>query len=75
MAAITSDEARGYFERWEMVRDVEIAALRGTSMKAKLRQLESLMASRLIFGSQSDRQQEVEIVRARWDCLRKALGG
>jgi hypothetical protein len=75
MAAITYDEARRYFERWDMVRDVEIATLRSTSMEEKLRQLESLMRSRSIFGSQSDRQQEIEFVRERWNCLRKALGG
>lgn len=73
MATITFDEARGYFERWELVRDLEIAMLRSTSMDTKLRQLESLMVSRSIFGSQPDRQEQVELVRERWNWLRKAL--
>jgi hypothetical protein len=74
MATITFDEARGYFERWDLVASREITSLRSTSMDTKLRQLESLMASRSIFGSQPDRQEQIELVRERWNCLRKALG-
>jgi hypothetical protein len=75
MAVITSDEARAYFERWDLVRDAETAELRRTSMDTKLQQLESLMASRLIFGPEPDREQGIEVVRERWNRLRKALGG
>jgi hypothetical protein len=74
VATITYDEARAYFERWELIRDLEIATLRSASMDSRLRQLESLMASRSIFASQPDRQEEIELVRERWDCLRRALG-
>jgi hypothetical protein len=75
MAAITPDQARGYLERWELVRDVESGELRRTSMEAKLQQLSSLMASRSIFGPDPDREREIEVVRERWSRLRKALGG
>jgi hypothetical protein len=75
MAAITSDEARAYFERWEQVRALETAELRRTSMDTKLQQLQSLMASRFIFGPEPDREAGIEVVRKRWQCLRQALGG
>jgi hypothetical protein len=41
-------------------------------MDTKLQQLESLMASRLIFGPESDREEGREAVRARWNRLRQA---
>ena len=75
MGAITSDEARAYFERWDLVRDAETEELRRTSMDTKLRQLESLMASRLMFGPEPDREEGIGVVRARWNTLRQALGG
>ena len=75
MAAITFDEARAYFERWELVRAAETAELRRTSMDTKLQQLQSLMASRLVFGPEPDRDAGIEVVRERWLALRQALGG
>jgi hypothetical protein len=75
MDAINSKEARAYLERWELLRVAEAGELQRTSMDTKLRQLESLMASRLIFGPEPDRQEGVEVVRARWNHLRLALGG
>ena len=75
MGAITSDEARAYFERWDLVRDAETDELRRTSMDIKLLQLESLMASRQIFGPEPDREEGIEVVRARWNRLRQTLGG
>ena len=74
MPPITADEARVYFERWAMVRDAEIDALRRTSMATKLRQLESLMASRLAFGPELNREKEVAALRERWNRLRRAPG-
>ncbi|MGH8210400.1 MAG: hypothetical protein ACREU6_12580 [Steroidobacteraceae bacterium] len=75
MTAITPAEARAYFERWDLVREVETAELRRTSMDTKVRQLESLMASRLIFGPEPGREEGIEVVRERWNRLRQALGG
>ena len=75
MAAINSEEARAYLERWELLRVAEAGELQRTSMDTKLRQLESLMASRLMFGPEPDRQDELEVVRARWNHLRLALRG
>jgi hypothetical protein len=72
---VTPEDARAYFKRWELVRDVEAAELRSASMEEKLRQLGSLMASRHLFAPDSDRERQTEIVRQRWVQLRKALGG
>ena len=75
MPPITSDEARAYFERWALVRDRESQELRRTSMETKLRQLASLMSSRFVFGSEPDREKEVDVVRERWNRLRQTPGG
>lgn len=75
MPPITSEEARAYFERWAIVRNLEIEELRRTSMETKLQQLASLMASRLAFGPEPDRERDVEVVRERWNRLRWAYGG
>ena len=74
MAAITSDEARAYFARWEMVREFETAELRRTSMDTKLRQLSALMGASRLFGTNPDRDREVHAVRERWARLRRAAG-
>ena len=74
MPPITADEARAYFERWAMIRDAQTDELRRTSMATKLRQLESLMASRLAFGPELNREKEVAALRKRWNRLRRAPG-
>jgi len=63
MARITPAEAQAYFNRWQLVKEIELGELRGTSMDTKLRQLSALVASRsllriprqtsLPFGSRS----------------------
>ena len=75
MAAITPEEARAYFRRWELVRDVEARELRRTPMETKLQQLAALMASRHVFGPEPDREAEIQVVRERWARLRRALSG
>ena len=75
MATISSDDARGYFHRWELVEEARADALQRTSMDTKLQQLESLVASRQVFGPESDREQGISIVRERWQLLRQALSG
>jgi hypothetical protein len=75
MAAITPEEARAYFRRWELVREVEASELRRTPMETKLQQLAALMAARHIFGPEPDREAETRVVRERWARLRRALSG
>jgi hypothetical protein len=44
-------------------------------MDMKLQQLDSLVASRNLFGPESDRETGISTVRERWQLLRQALGG
>jgi len=69
------DQARSYFSRWDLVREVEATELQRTSMETKLRQLAALMASRHLFAPDPDRETQICELRERWARLRKALGG
>lgn len=71
--AITSEEARAYARRWELVREAEIAELRRTPVDTKFRQLAALTDSRRLFGSEPDRESGVQTVRERWALLRQVL--
>ena len=71
----TPTEAQAYFKRWELVRELELIELRRASMDVKLRQLSALMASRRLFGVDTERENGVQLVRDRWACLRQALHG
>lgn len=73
MSAMTPEQARAFFERWKLVREVEAAELRRTSMDSKLRQLAALMESRAAFGPDPQRESETEAVRERWMRIRQAL--
>jgi hypothetical protein len=75
MASITPAEAQAYSKRWDLVKEIELAELRRTSMDTKLRQLSALMASRSLFGVDSERENGVQLVRDRWARLWQALGG
>ena len=75
MAPITPAEAKAYFKRWDLVKEIEIAELRSTSMDTKLRQLSALMASRSLFGVDPEREDGTQLVRDRWARLWQALGG
>jgi hypothetical protein len=75
MAAITPTEAKAYYKRWELVKEIELIELRRTSTDVKLRQLSALMASRGLFGVDPERENGVQLVRDRWARLRQALGG
>jgi len=75
MAAISPTEAEAYFQRWKLVREIELIELRRASMDVKLRQLSALMSSRQVFGVDPDRESGVQQVRDRWMYLRQALGG
>jgi hypothetical protein len=73
MLELTAGEARAYLERWRLLRDMEAAELRRTSMETKLQQLAALMAARDAFGVEPDREARVQAVRERWETLRRAL--
>ena len=75
MNAMTPEEARAYFKRWELVRVVEAAEAGRAIMETKFQQLAALMASRHLFGPEPDREAQVLEVRDRWTRLRRALGG
>jgi hypothetical protein len=75
MAPITPAEAQAYCKRWDLVKAIEIAELRRTSMDTKLRQLSALMASRSVFGVDPERENGTQLVRDRWARLWQALGG
>jgi len=75
MASITPTEAQAYFKRWDLVKEIELAELRRTSMDTKLRQLSALMASRNLFRVDPERENGVQLVRDQWTRLWRALGG
>ena len=75
MASITPAEAQAYFKRWDLVKEIELAELRRTSMDTKLQQLSALMASRSLFGVDPERENGMQLVRDRWACLWQSLCG
>jgi hypothetical protein len=72
MAALNPEEARAYLARWDLVRQVEVAELRGTSLDTKLKQLEALVGSRHLFNPDPCAQVEDVEIQARWSRLRQA---
>jgi hypothetical protein len=75
VAKVTSEQARAYLARWELVRGAEAAEVRLTSMETKLVQLAALMAARDTFGPEPDRDVQIREVRERWARLRQSLNG
>jgi len=75
MVSITPAEAQAYFKRWDLVKEIELAELRRTSMDTKLRQLSALMASRSLFRADAERENGMQLVRDRWALLWQVLGG
>jgi hypothetical protein len=75
MADITPDQARSYFSRWDLAREMETKELQRTSIETKLQQLAALMASRHLFAPDANRETQADQVRERWARLRTALGG
>jgi hypothetical protein len=75
MRKMTPEEARDYLQRWELLRDVEAAELRRTSLETKLQQLAALMAARDLFGPEPDRETQLLDVRELWARLRRAVRG
>jgi hypothetical protein len=75
MGTVSNEDAQAYLARWQLVREMELAELRRTSMDMKLCQLAALMASRGLFDAHPERELQSQQVRERWARLRQALGG
>ena len=73
MNSITPEEAREYLDRWKLVRQEEVRQLRAASFETKLRQLDVLMASRSLFGSDRNREMQVREIQKRWARIRQAF--
>ena len=68
---ITKTEAQAFKARWEVVNAAERLELCNTSPANKLRQLAALMASVKAFGWTKALSEEEEMVRERWNTLRR----
>lgn len=75
MNSMTPDQARGYLQRWKLIKRAEAEALRTCSMETKLQQLSVLVASQDLFADRPDRDSQILEIRARWTRIRQALGG
>ncbi|MET0987961.1 MAG: hypothetical protein ABW034_21385 [Steroidobacteraceae bacterium] len=75
MNSMTPDQARDYLERWRLIKQAEVEALRASSMETKLQQLSVLVASRNLFADRPERDGQVREIRDRWARIRQALGG
>jgi len=73
MSRLTTQEARTFARRWELVREMEIAERQSVSVETRFRQLSALMASRELFGTDPNREASAESVRERWARLRLAM--
>jgi len=80
VSSLTSEQARAYLERWELVRAAEAAELQRTPMQTKLLQLAAPMQSREVFGTDPGREAESAKVHELWgadqagdECLRRCL--
>jgi hypothetical protein len=74
MSSLTSEQARAYLERWELVRAAEAAQLQSTQMQMKLLQLAALMQSREIFGADPGREADTRKVRELWERIKRVMG-
>jgi hypothetical protein len=67
MAAITADEARAYFDRWEACSRSQSGRATADVDGHQASQLGSLMPSRQVFGPEPNREEEIAAVRERWN--------
>jgi len=70
---MTKTDAQAYLDRWTAVRAVEMEELRSTSVFIKFQQLAALMAVAGAFDW-SGRVAEDDVVRERWNRLRRHCG-
>ena len=74
MSKITPEQARAYLKRFELLEEVQSAELARATVQSRFQQLAALMSSRHAFGSEPERERDLEVVRERWARLRRALG-
>jgi len=71
---VSADDLRAYKKRWEVVAEVEREELDRLSPAQKFADLAMLMGVARALGSPTDREDEVEQVRRRWNLLADRLG-
>lgn len=71
---MSADDLRAYKKRWEVVAEVEREELDRLSPAQKFADLAMLMGVARALGSPTDREDEVEQVRRRWNLLADRLG-
>lgn len=71
---MTRAEAQAFRARWQLVNDAEREELRATPMAVKARQLGTLMGWAGQLGWTESRAAEEQVIRERWQRLRKAYG-
>lgn len=75
-SAVTREEAIRFKENWAAVNQVIIEEARRTTLEERLRVLNSLYLSGESLGwNRQLRAEEDEVVRERWQRLRRKLGG
>ncbi|HZU38373.1 MAG TPA: hypothetical protein VFA18_20780 [Gemmataceae bacterium] len=70
----TRAEMQAFVRRWQRIGKLERDELRRTPAEIKLRQLAALMASVDTFGWREALSGEEDIVRQRWQRLRRCYG-
>jgi hypothetical protein len=71
---VNADEIRAYKKRWEMVAEVEREELARMSTAQKFADLAMLMGVARALDDSTDRDDEVEQVRRRWNLLAERMG-
>lgn len=71
---MNADEIRAYKKRWEMVAEVEREELARMSTAQKFADLAMLMGVARALDDSTDRDDEVEQVRRRWNLLAERMG-
>jgi len=72
VTSITPKQAHDYLDRWKLVKQAEVAELRASPLATKAQQLAVLMASRTLFGTDPNRERQIQEVRDRWALIRHA---
>ncbi len=71
---MNADEIRAYKKRWEMVAEVEREELARMSTAQKFADLAMLMGVARALDDSTERDDEVEQVRRRWNLLAERMG-
>ncbi len=74
MSSITPEAAQHYLAQWAIAAEHELCELRATSINIKFRQLAALMQSAHAFDNFAERHAEEELLRSRWQLIRRAYG-